>query len=110
MMEQDHIIKSRMGISPNEIAAFCKRRQITELALFGSVLRDEFGPDSDIDVLVKFDPDTKLSFLALVQMEEELSEMLSRPVDLVEKIAVEKSPNWIRREDILGSAKTIYAA
>ena len=109
-MEKDHVIKARMGISPNEIAAFCKRRQITELALFGSVLRDDFGPDSDIDVLVKFSPDAKLSFLALVQMEEELSEMLSRPVDLVEKIAVEKSPNWIRRKDILDSAKTIYAA
>ena len=109
-MEKDHVIKARMGISPSEIAAFCERRQITELALFGSVLRDDFGPDSDIDVLVKFSPDAKLSFLALVQMEEELSRMLGHPVDLVEKVAVEKSPNWIRRENILGSTKTIYAA
>lgn len=109
-MEQDQAIQARVSISPNEIAAFCKRRQVTELALFGSVLRDDFGPDSDIDVLVKFSPDAKLSFLALDQMEEELSRILGRPVDLVEKVAVEKSPNWVRRGNILGSAKTIYAA
>lgn len=109
-MEQDQAIQARVGISPNEIAAFCKRRQVTELALFGSVLRDDFGPDSDIDVLVKFSPDAKLSFLALDQMEEELSRILGRPVDLVEKVAVEKSPNWVRQGNILGSAKTIYAA
>ena len=109
-MEKDQVIKARMGISPNEMAAFCKRRQITELALFGSVLRDDFGPDSDIDVLVKFSPDAKLSFLALDQMEEELGGMLSRKVDLLTRRSVEQSPNWIRRENILGSTKTIYAA
>lgn len=109
-MEKDHVIQARMGVSPDEIAAFCKRRQVTELALFGSVLRDDFGPDSDIDVLVKFSPDTKLTFLALDQMEEELSGILGRSVDLIEKVAIGKSPNWIRRENILGSAKTIYAA
>ncbi len=108
-METD-AIKARMGISSNEIAAFCKRQEITELALFGSVLRDDFGPDSEIDVLVKFGPNAKLSFLALDQMEKELSKMLGRPVDLIEKVAIEKSPNWVRRENILGSAKTIYAA
>ena len=109
-MEKDYVIKARMGISPSEIAAFCKRRQITELALFGSVLRDDFGPDSDIDVLVKFSPEAKLSFLALEQMEEELSRMLDRKVDLLTRRSVEQNPNWIRRENILGSAKTIYAA
>ena len=97
-MGKDHVIKARMGISPNEITAFCERRQITELALFGSVLRDDFGPDA------------KLSFLALEQMEEELSRMLGRKVDFLTRRSVEQSPNWIRREDILGSAKTIYAA
>ncbi len=109
-MEKNQVIKTRMGTSPGEIAAFCKRRQIAELALFGSVLRDDFGPNSDIDVLVKFSPEAKLSFLDLQQMEEELSGILGRPVDLVERVAVEQSRNWIRREDILGSAKTIYAA
>ena len=109
-MEKDQIAQARMGVSPDEIAAFCKRRQITELALFGSVLRDDFGPDSDIDVLVKFSPNAKLSFLTLDQMEKELSKMLGRPVGLIEKVAIEKSPNWVRQENILGSAKTIYAA
>lgn len=109
-MEKDQVVTACMGISPSEIAAFCKRRQITELALFGSVLRDDFGPDSDIDVLVKFSSDAKLTFLALNQMEEELGRMLGRKVDLLTRKSVEQSPNWIRREDILGSAKTIYAA
>lgn len=109
-MEKDQTTQARMGVSPDEIAAFCKRRQITELALFGSVLRDDFGPDSDIDVLVRFSPDAKLSFLSLDQMEEELSEMLGRKVDLLTRKSIEQSPNWIRRENILGSAKTIYAA
>lgn len=109
-MEKDQVVKARIGMSPKEIAAFCKRRQITELALFGSVLRDDFGPDSDIDVLVKFSPDAKLSFLALDQMEEELSKIFGRKVDLLTRRSIEQSPNWIRRENILGSAKTIYAA
>lgn len=109
-MEKDQVTQARMGVSSDEIATFCKRKKITELALFGSVLRDDFGPDSDIDVLVKFSPDAKLSFLALDQMEKELGKMLGRPVDLIEKVAIEKSPNWIRRENILSSAKTIYAA
>lgn len=110
LMDNNQDAQARMGVSLDEIAAFCKRRQITELALFGSVLRDDFGPDSDIDVLVKFGPDAKLSFLALDQMEEELSEMLGRKVDLLTRKSIEQSPNWIRRENILGSAKTIYAA
>ncbi|MCY4610954.1 MAG: nucleotidyltransferase family protein [Gammaproteobacteria bacterium] len=109
-MEKDKVIRTRMGISPKEIVAFCKRRQITELALFGSVLRDDFGPNSDIDMLVKFGPDAKPSFLTLDQMEEELGKMLGRKVDLLTRRSVEQSPNWIRRENILGSAKTIYAA
>ena len=61
--------------------------------MFGSVLRDDFGPDSDINVLVKFSPDAKLSFLALGQMEAELCGIFGRTVDLVEKVAIEKSPN-----------------
>lgn len=109
-MEKDQTAQARMGVSPDEIAAFCKRRQITELALFGSVLRDDFGLDSDIDVLVEFSPDVKLSFLALDQMEAELSKMLGREVDLLTRKSIEQSRNWIRRENILDSAKTIYAA
>jgi predicted nucleotidyltransferase len=90
------------------IAAFCRRWRITELALFGSVLRDDFGPDSDIDVLVTFDPDARLSLFDLVGAQQELSDLLGREVDLVSKRGVEQSPNWIRRRAILASARPYY--
>ena len=112
-METDHIIQSRMNTSPDKIAAFCKRWQVTELALFGSVLRDDFSPESDIDVLVRFTPEAGYSLMDFVGMQDELSGMLGRQVDLVilkEWKAVENSRNYIRREDVLGSAETIYAA
>ena len=93
-----------------EITAFCKRWRVTELALFGSVLRDDFGPESDIDVLVRFDSQARHTLLDIAQMENELSRMLGREVDLIERTAVEKSRNYIRRKAILESAETIYAA
>ena len=100
----------RIEIPSNEIAALCNRWQVLELALFGSVLRDDFGPESDVDVLVSFDPQARHTLLDVVQMQEELSATLGRKVDLVERAAVEQSPNYIRRQAILQSAETIYAA
>ncbi|MGE3595615.1 MAG: nucleotidyltransferase family protein [Dehalococcoidia bacterium] len=91
------------------IAEFCRRWQITELSLFGSVLRDDFRPDSDVDVLVTFAPDHGLTFFDLAQMERELQEIIGRPVDLVERATVEQSPNFIRRNAILTTVQTIYA-
>ena len=93
-----------------ELAAFCKRWQISELALFGSVLRDDFGPDSDVDVLVRFLPEAEHGLFEMVAMEEELSQLLGRKADLVSRRAVEQSRNYIRRRAILGSAEVIYAA
>ncbi len=93
----------------DKITAFCKRWQVTELALFGSVLREDFGPDSDIDVLVRFDSQARHTLLDIAQMENELSRMLGREVDLIERAAVEQSRNYIRRKAILDSAETIYA-
>ena len=100
----------KISISKDEIAAFCKRWQVTELALFGSVLRDDFGPDSDVDVLVRFDPRARHTLLDIAQMQDELSATLGREVDLIERTTVERSPNYIRRKAILQSAETIYAA
>lgn len=100
----------RIEIPSNEIAALCNRWQVLELALFGSVLRDDFGPESDVDVLVSFDPQARHTLLDVVQMQEELSATLGRKADLVERAAVEQSPNYIRRQAILQSAETIYAA
>jgi len=89
---------------------FCLRWKIRELALFGSVLNDAFRPNSDVDVLVTFLPEAEWSLLDHIQMEEELSALLGRQVDLVSKKAVEHSENWLRRRAILESAEVVYAA
>ena len=95
---------------PSEaIADFCRRWLVTELALFGSVLREDFRPDSDIDVLVSFAPEARWTLLDLVRMEDDLKAIFGRDVDLVEREAVERSENYIRRQHILRSARSIYA-
>jgi uncharacterized protein len=99
-----------IAISKDKLAEFCRRWKITEFALFGSILRDDFRPDSDIDVLVTFAPDASWRFYDLVNMKEELEAMFGRPVDLVEKRLVECSENYIRRKHILNHMETIYVA
>ncbi len=84
---------------------FCLRWKITELALFGSVLRDDFGPNSDIDLLFTLSNHAHWTLLDLAQMENELTQILGRTVDLVSRSAIEQSPNWLRRERILTSAQ-----
>jgi uncharacterized protein len=79
-----------------------------ELALFGSVIRDDFRPDSDIDILVTFNPDAKVSLLDLVDMQYELEALSQRSVDLLTKKSVLNSTNWIRRQAILNTAQIIY--
>lgn len=93
-----------------QIQRFCDRWQITEFALFGSVLRDDFRPDSDIDVLVTFAPEAKRGLSETLQMKDELQAILGRKVDFIVKTAIERSENWLRRKNILESAQVIYAA
>ena len=97
-------------VKRDRIEAFCKKWQILELALFGSALRDDFRPDSDLDFLVSFSPNVSWGLLDHVAMERELAEIVGRPVDLVSRKAVERSHNWIRRKAILESAQVLYAA
>ena len=97
-----------MLAAPTEITEFCQRWDITELALFGSVLRNDFEPESDVDVLVDFAEDTHWGLLDHVQMQRDLEGMLGRKVDLISKRALKESANWIRREAILNSAEIIY--
>ena len=97
-------------ISRDGIEAFCRKWQIHELALFGSALRDDFRPDSDLDFLVTFAPGATWGLLDHAVMERELAELTGRSVDLVSKRAIERSHNWIRRRAILESAKVLYAA
>ncbi len=92
------------------LANYCRRNNIVELALFGSALRDDFDASSDIDLLVTFAPEAGKSLMDRVRMEQELTALLGRPVDLVSKRGIEQSPNWIRRGEILGTAQIIYAA
>ena len=101
---------ARIDIPSDGIAAFCKRWQVTEFALFGSVLRDDFGPDSDIDVLVAFKDGARHTLFDMVEMEEQLKTLFGREVDLAERAGIEMSRNYIRRKAILQSAETIYAA
>ena len=96
--------------SLNEIEAFCKEWDIIEMSLFGSVLRDDYSPESDIDVLVTFSVDAHHGLFDMVRMRDGLENILQRNVDLVSRRAVELSRNSVRREAILGSARVIYAA
>jgi predicted nucleotidyltransferase len=91
------------------ITQFCRRWKIRELALFGSVIRADFGPESDVDVLVTFADDADWGLLTHMQMQQELTTILQRPIDLVSKRALEQSPNWVRREAILSTAQVIVS-
>jgi len=92
------------------LAEFCRRWEIKEMAVFGSAIREDFGPDSDVDLLVTFEPSASWSLIDHARMEQELAALLGRPVDLITRSAAERSSNWIRRRAILESARTVYAA
>ena len=100
----------RVAIPKEQLEAFCLRWKVEEIALFGSVLRDDFRPDSDVDVLVSFLPEARYSLFDLARMQKELEAILGREVDMVEKKAVEQSRNYLRRKAILSSAEVVYAA
>jgi predicted nucleotidyltransferase len=94
-------------IPEDRLAAFCRQWKVKELALFGSVLREDFGPDSDIDVLVSFQPEAAWSLWDLLDMRDSLRDMFGREVDLIEKEALR---NPFRRHEILKTHKVVYAA
>jgi uncharacterized protein len=93
-----------------KIQSTCKRWKIKELALFGSVLRDDFRADSDIDLLVTFEPDSKRGLTETLQIQDEFQTIFGRKVDLIVKSAIERSDNWLRKKNILESAQNIYVA
>jgi predicted nucleotidyltransferase len=99
-----------IAIPREKLDLFCRQWRVTELALFGSALRDDFGPESDVDVLIAFDSQARWTLLDFVQMRDELAEVFGRNVDLVSRRAVEESQNPFRRRNILESAQVIYAA
>ena len=110
-MQNRQTIKAQIPIDYEKIVEFCQRWKITELALFGSVLRDDFQPESsDIDVLVSFAQDAHWTLFDLVDIEEDLQTIFQRKVDLVSRRGIERSQNPLRRQAILNSAQVIYAA
>jgi predicted nucleotidyltransferase len=97
----------KINLPREQIKEFCRRWKIKEFALFGSVLREDFRPDSDIDVLVSFAPGGGITFDNRVEMQDELAEIFGREVDLVEKDAIR---NPFRRHNILTTREVVYAA
>ena len=102
--------RAQIDLPKEEIAKFCEKWQICKFAFFGSVLRDDFRPDSDIDVLVTFEEDARHTLFDLVHMQDELKQIFGRDVDIVSRRGIESSRNHIRRDAILNSAEAIYAA
>jgi uncharacterized protein len=100
----------RIPIDQTALAAFCQKWKIVEFSFFGSVLRDDFGPDSDIDVLVTFSADSHWTIFDFIHCQNELKLLFNREVDLVERAAIVRSRNYLRRKAILSSTQTIYAA
>jgi len=100
----------RIELSREAIADFCRRWRIRELAIFGSALREDFRPDSDVDVLVTFEPEVRWEFQQWLEMIHELEALFGRKVDLVERRMVEQSKNYIRRKHILSHLEPIYVA
>ena len=94
----------RIGLPKDQLVDFCRRRRVKKLSVFGSVLREDFGPDSDVDVLVEFEPDAIVGYFELADMEMEFSELLGRKVDI-------RTPGELSRyfrDGVLAAAETLY--
>lgn len=100
----------KIDIPRDQIAAFCRRWKIREFSIFGSVLREDFRPDSDVDVLVDFEPGVHWGFQEWLEMRRELEALFGREVDLVERRVIEQSENYIRRKHILSHLERVYVA
>ena len=104
------MITTNLDLPQQKLAEFCQRWQIHELALFDSALRPDFGPKSDVDLLVTFEPAADWSLFDHIRMRDELSQLFKREVDLLTRRAVERSHNQPRRDEILKTAETIYVS
>jgi uncharacterized protein len=100
------LVDRRINVPQTELDEFCRRNHVTRLAFFGSVLRDDFRPDSDVDVLVWFDPDERIGYPQIIEMEAELSRMFGRKVDL-------RTPEELSRyfrDEVVEKAEVLFAA
>jgi predicted nucleotidyltransferase len=103
------LVKNLPALPLPAIAKFCQQHHIRKLSLFGSVLRDDFGPESDVDVIAEFESTFCYSLIDLLRMEEQLSLIFRWPVDLSDRQSIEEDPNYLRRRAILHSAQVVYA-
>ncbi|MBK5965758.1 DNA polymerase subunit beta [Thiocystis minor] len=104
------MINQRLKLPMADIRQVCRSHRIKSLALFGSAIREDFRPDSDVDFLVEFSPDTPPDFARILDIQSELERLVGHPVDLIERRAVEQSRNYIRRHQILNHLEPIYVA
>lgn len=100
----------RPALRLDSVAELCRRFEVERLEIFGSALRDDFGPGSDVDFLVLFRDDATRGPMEFLDLQEELSRVLERKVDLLSRKAVERSPNHIMRQHILSTTRPVYVA
>lgn len=103
-------MRSEIPIPAKQLDDFCRRWKISELRVFGSALREDFRPDSHLDLLVRFAPGADWSLLDHIAMQEELSVIIGRKVDLISQSAIERRSNWICRKSILETAEPYFAS
>lgn len=109
-MATDQVPRLAIELPREAIEEFCRRWKVTELALFGAILGDDFGPEDEIEFLVTFAPEARWTLFDLASMEFELEDLLGHKVIITTRRAVERSENPYLRRDILGSAQPFYAA
>jgi predicted nucleotidyltransferase len=107
METMEKLRKNGIMLNYNDMVRICKKYHITELSIFGSSIRDDFSPDSDVDILVSFAPHSGITLFDLMELEKEFSQSLNKEVDIVEKEALR---NPIRKNRILSTREIIYAA
>ncbi len=109
-IQQNHssFIQQRLKLSEVDLSNICEEWNIRKLSLFGSILRDDFNENSDIDILIQFAPDARQGLLTLARLKHYLEDITQRSVDVVVQESVENSENWIRKQEILNTAQVIY--
>ncbi|EAZ92482.1 nucleotidyltransferase family protein [Crocosphaera chwakensis] len=106
--KSSNFIQQRLKLSPIDITNICEQWKIKKMSLFGSILREDFNHNSDIDILIQFAPYARQGLLTLAKLKHHLEDMTQRSVDIVVQESVENSENWIRKEEILNTAQIIY--
>jgi uncharacterized protein len=109
-MSPQTLISERLEVALGDLAAFCRRWHIAKLEVFGSILREDFGAESDVDFLASFEPAGGPEGMDWFQIKEELAWLVGRKVDLLDRRLVERSRNLYRRQHILREATPIHGS